>query len=193
MGEETLDRKEFIGRVGTFFVLIGFFALMIFIATDISRSDQGQADRQKNTEFAAQAIATRDAGARMALLQNLPTPTLMRVKDMRATQEYIEAGVQALQTRDAGAQYALPRKWNTPTLVNADTIKAANNSIGYFSLFCIAALAISGGLILRRITAPPASKASGRFEGLRKMRQKQREAEEKRAAAKKEKEAKKRK
>jgi len=191
MGEETLSRREFISRIGTFFIIVGLFALMIFISTDISRSARNLTARQTNTAYAAQARQTQQVGAQTALAQNLPTPTRVKVDDLRATQDYIVYGVQALQTRDAGAR-ALSIHFPTPTLIPPEEIKRRSESIGYLSMLCIGALGLGAGLVILRMTAPPA-KPAGRFEGIRKWRQKQREAKEKREAAKKEKEAKKKK
>ncbi len=194
MGEETIDRREFISRIGTFFIILGLFALMIFISTDISRSYQNQAAPLTNTVYAAQAIQTQQVGAQTALSQNLPTPTRVKVKDLRATQEFIIYGVQVLQTRDASAQTA--RNLGIPTKqVDAEDIEnyiERQKSFSYLAFLCIGALGVGAGLAILRMTAPP-SKSAGRFEGLRKLRQKQREAKEKREAAKKEKEAKKKK
>lgn len=194
MGEETLDRREFISRIGTFFIILGLFALMIFISTDISRSDRNMTARQTNTAYAALARQTQEAGAQTALAQNLSTPTRMKVEDLRATQEYIVYGVQALQTHDANAQTAKRIGIPTREITEKDIqnyIKS-QNSFGYLAFLCIGALGIGAGLVILRMTAPP-SKPVGRFEGIRKWRQRQREAKEKREAAKKEKEEKKKK
>lgn len=194
MGEETLDRREFISRIGTFFIILGLFALMIFISTDISRSRQNQAVPLTNTAYAAHADQTQHAGAQTALAQNLPTPTRIKVKDLRETQEYIAYGVQVLQTRDASAQTAKRIGIPTKEITEKDIqnyIKS-QNSFGYLAFLCIGALGVGAGLVILRMTAPP-SKSVGRFEGIRKWLQRQREAKEKRDAAKKEKEAKKKK
>jgi len=193
MGEQTVDRKEFIGRIGTFLIVIGLFALMIFVSTDASRSILGGRARLTNTVWAAQAVQTRDAGAQSALALNQPTPTLVPVKDFQATQDYLVYGVRALQTRDTGAQQALLLKLPTPTLIETEVLIARSQSLNYISLFCLGSLGILAGLAIYRVTASAGPKASGRFEGLRKLRQKQKEAREKREAAKKEKEAKKKK
>lgn len=55
-----------------------------------------------------------------------------------------------------------------------------------FTLFFVSVIALVVGWYFKRITAPP-PKAGTRFEGLRKLAQKQREAKEKREAAKKKK------
>lgn len=194
MGEETLDRREFISRIGTFFIIIGLFALMIFISTDISRTHQNQAAPLTNTVYAAQAAQTQQAGAQTALAQNLPTPTRIKAKDLRATQEFIIHGVHVLQTRDASAQTAARLGIPTKQLKKEDIEKYIQSqaSFNYLAFLCLGALGIGVGLVILRMTAPPPSSA-GRFEGIRKWRQRMREAKEKREAAKKEKEAKKKK
>jgi hypothetical protein len=65
-------------------------------------------------------------------------------------------------------------------------------TLPFFSLFCLGAIGILIGFVIRRRTAPP-PKQSGRFAGWRSWQQKQKEAKAKREAAKKEKEAKKKK
>lgn len=191
MGEATLDRKEFIGRIGVFFLLSGLFSLLIFISTDISRSQKNLSARQTNTAYAILALQTRDAGALTAIQQSLPTPTLEH-KDIAATQEYIVYGVQALQTRDTGAKTAIANKTATPTMIDPNDLKQKSGGVGYLIFLCFGAIAAGAGLVILRMTAPP-PKPAGRFEWLRKLRQKQRESKEKREAAKKEKEAKKKK
>ncbi len=186
MGEETPDRREFISRIGTFFIILGLFALMIFISTDISRSDRNMAVRQTNTAYAALARQTQEIGAQTALAKNLSTPTRMKVEDLRATQEYIVYGVQALQTHNANAQTAQRLGIPTREITEKDIqnyIKS-QNSFGYLVFLCIGALGVGAGLVILRMAAPP-SKSAGRFEGIRKWRQRQREAKEKREAAKK--------
>lgn len=192
MGEESSSRNEFIGRIGTFFIVIGLLALFIFISSDISRTKKVQQLEQENTALAAYAIQTREAGAALALQQNLPTPTLMPVDDLRATREYVAFAVQALQTRDVDAQKAQLLNLPSPTMIPAELLSQREQSISYFSLFCIGSLAVSGGLILWRMTAPPA-KPSSRFEGVRKWQQKRRETKARREAAQKEKSAQKKK
>ncbi len=193
MGEQTVDRKEFIGRIGTFFVVIGLFALMIFVSTDVSRTYLGAQAKYTHTVWAAQALQTRQAGAQTAQALNQPTPTLVSVKDFQATQDFMIYGVQALQTRDTGAQKALLLSLPTPTLIETEVLIARSRSLNYVSLFCLGSLGVLAGLAIYRVTASPAQKSSGRFEGLRKIRQRQQEARAKREAAKKEKEAKKKK
>jgi len=56
--------------------------------------------------------------------------------------------------------------------------------VTYFSYFFIGAILISAGFIMKRMTAPPPA-PNKRFEGLRKMQQKNREAKAKKEAAKK--------
>ncbi len=192
MGEEFSERKEFIGRIGTFFILTGLFAVLLFISSDISRSNEMQQKNLQNTALAGVALATREAGAALALALNQPSPTLVPVENLRATQDYVIFGVQSLQTRDAGAQQARLLNLPTPTLVPPEVLVARDQSISYFSLFCFGTIGITLGLILRRMTAPPA-KTSNRFEGLRKWAQKRREAKARREAAQKEKAAQKKK
>ena len=74
-------RRDFISRIGTFFIVISFFALIIFVASDVSRNDTGRKAGVTQTYIveAVQAIQTRDAGATQAAQQNLPTPTLAPV------------------------------------------------------------------------------------------------------------------
>lgn len=55
-----------------------------------------------------------------------------------------------------------------------------------FTLFFVSVIVLVIGWYFKRITAPP-PKPGSRFEGLRKLAQKQREAKEKREAAKKKK------
>lgn len=191
MGEEVPERREFISRIGIFFILLGLFALMIFISTDVSRSNQNLTARQTNTAHAQSARKTQQAGAQTAISRSLPTPTLVKVEALRATQDYIAYGVQALQTRDA-VSVALPTFFPTPTLIHPDEMKRRSESIGYLSLLCVGAIGLGAGLVILRMTAPPPQSA-GRFEGLRKLRQRQEEAKAKREAAKKEREAKKKK
>lgn len=194
MGEETIDRREFISRIGMFFFITGVFALMIFISTDISRSHQNQTVPLTNTAYAAQAVQTQQAGAQTALAQNLPTPTRIKVKDLRATQEFVMYGIQVLQTRDSAQKTAVALGIPpTPIRIQPKDIESyiqSQKSFNYLAFLCLGALGIGGGLVILRMTAPPA-KPAGRFEWLRKWRQKQREAKEKREAAKREKQTKK--
>lgn len=194
MSEETIDRREFISRIGTFFIILGLFALMIFISTDTSRSERNMAAGQTNTVYAVLARQTHEAGVQTALAGNQPTPTRVKPESLRATQEYIAYGVQVFQTHQAQAQVA--KKIGIPTrpITEKDIEKyiQSQNSFGYLTFLCIGALGVGAGLVILRVTAPP-PKSAGRFEGIRKWRQRQREAKEKREAAKKEKEAKKKK
>ena len=103
---------------------------------------------------------------------------------------FIVEGVQALQTRDAGATRAAPSRLPTPTLVPLQSANRGNESIAYFPAFCLGSIGLLFGWFFKRISAPP-HKPSNRFEGIRKMQQKQREAKAKKEAEKKEKEKKK--
>jgi len=71
-------RRDFISRIGTFFVVIGLFLIIIFVASDISRNNEGRKANATLTYVveAVQAIQTRDAGATLAVQRNLPIPTL---------------------------------------------------------------------------------------------------------------------
>ena len=78
MGEAEGDRSAFISRVGTFFVLLGALLVILFIASDISRVDQGRIANSTQTYIVqgVQALQTRDAGAILAKQTGLPTHTL---------------------------------------------------------------------------------------------------------------------
>lgn len=153
--EATVDRKILLSKIGTFFIVISLFAVIIFVASDISHNDPG-----------------RQAGA---------------------TQTYVVEAVQALQTRDAGAALAQASGLPTPTLAPAPSAdNRGNESLAYLPVFCVGSIGLLLGWFFKRISAPP-PKPSMRFEGLRKMREKQREAKAKKEAEKKEKEAKKKK
>ena len=153
MGEQvTVDRKVFLSKIGTFFIVISLFSIIIFIASDVSRNDPGH-----------------HAGN---------------------TQTYIVAAVQAIQTRDIGSTQAAVDRVATPTLVPVQNLEGANEILPYFPAFCLGSVGLVIGWVFRRMGAPPA-KPGTRFEGIRKMQQKQREAKAKKEAEKKEKEAKK--
>ncbi|PWH13908.1 MAG: hypothetical protein DDG60_09365 [Anaerolineae bacterium] len=190
MGEETLDRREFLSRIGAFFFIIGLFALVIFISTDISRTNQNQSIPLTNTAYAAQAIQTQQAGAQTALAQNLPTPTRIRVKDLRATQEFIMYGVQVLQTREAAQKTAVALGIPpTPIHLKREDIEnyiASQTGFSYLAFLCIGALGVGAGLVILRMTAPP-PKPAGRFARIRAWLQKMREDRKKREEAKKKK------
>jgi hypothetical protein len=144
MGEAGGERSEFIARIGTFFVLLGALLIIIFIASDVSRVDEGQ-------------IAN-------------------------STQAYIAQGVQAMQTRDAGAMLAQQLGQPTPTLA-----LPANNigsPLNYLPFFCLGTLIFGLGFFVRHKFAPPPA-PSKRFEGIRKMQQKRREAKAKKEAEQK--------
>src|SRR5512133_2027172 len=136
------DRNALITRIGTFFVLLGALLIIIFIASDVSRVDEGR-------------IAN-------------------------STQVYIAQGVQALQTRDAGAAIAKQNGQPTPTLALPKDISSPLN---YLPFFCTGTIIIGLGFFMRYKFSPP-SPAGKRFEGIRKMQQKQREAKAKKEAAK---------
>jgi len=144
MDEEGGERRAFISRIGTFFLLLGILLVILFIASDISRVDQGR-------------IAN-------------------------ATQAYIAQGIQALQTRDAGA--ALAQQMGLPTPTIALPASTHSTPLNYLYLFCLGTLILVLGFFMRRKFAPPPS-AGKRFEGIRKMQQKSREAKAKKEAEKK--------
>jgi hypothetical protein len=104
----------------------------------------------------------------------------------RVDKGYIAQSVQALQTRDAGAILAKQAGLPTPTL--ALPASGNGNPLTYLSFFCLGALIlILGGFMKRKFAPPPAP--SKRFEGIRKMQQKRREAKAKKEADKKAKSA----
>jgi len=138
------DRNEFIMRIGTFFVLLGALLIIIFIASDISRVDEGR-------------IAN-------------------------STQRYIAQGVQALQTRDAGAIIAKQNGQPTPTLALPGDVNSS--ALSYLPFFCLGTIGLGLGIFMRYKFSPP-SPPGKRFEGIRKMQQKQREAKAKKEADKK--------
>ncbi len=78
MPEREIDRKTLIGKIGTFFIVLGVFAIIIFIASDVTRNDKGHflSVTQTYVVQAVQAIQTRDSGATQAAPNHLPTPTL---------------------------------------------------------------------------------------------------------------------
>ncbi len=83
MGEE-IDRKAFIGRIGTFFLLVGVFSFILFVATDLAAPNE---QRQKNATAtvviaAIQAIQTRDAESTLVAPHGLATPTLIPADDL---------------------------------------------------------------------------------------------------------------
>ena|SRR5688572_4217586 len=149
MGEEVrVDRNILISKMGTYFIVVSLFAIIIFVASDVSRNDPG--------------------------------------RKARATQTYIVESVQALQTRDAGSTLAAPGNLPTPTLVPIPISGTGSEIVDYFPIFCLGALGLMIGGVLKRISAPP-RKPGARFEGIRRMREKQREAKAKKEAEKKEK------
>ncbi len=145
--EDPNARRDFISRIGTFFIVVSLFLIVIFVASDISRDNEG---RKAN-----------------------------------ATQTFIVEAVQALQTRDTGAAQAALLGQPTPTLV---PVPSHNNDsmLVYLPVFCLGAIGLLLGWFFKRISASPA-KSGSRFEGIRKMQQKQREAKAAREAKKKEK------
>lgn len=78
MGEAGGERSAFISRIGTFFLLLGILLVILFIASDVSRVDQGRIANATQNYIAqgVQALQTRDAGAILAKQAGLPTPTL---------------------------------------------------------------------------------------------------------------------
>jgi len=82
MVEQTGDRNEFISKIGTFFIVISLFAIIIFIASDLSRNDPSRQAGATQTYIveAVRAIQTRDAGATQVAPHNLSTPTLVPVQ-----------------------------------------------------------------------------------------------------------------
>lgn len=145
MSENANTRRDFLSRIGTFFLVVGVFMIIIFVASDISRNNEG---RKAN-----------------------------------ATLTYVVEAVQAIQTRDAGATLAAPGNLPTPTL---GPVQSQETFIAYIPVFCLGAIAVLLGWFFKRISAEP-GKHSNRFEGIRKIQQKQREAKEAREAKKKEK------
>lgn len=139
-------RKDFISRIGTFFIVISIFALIIFAASDIARNDP-----------------SRKAGA---------------------TQTYFIAYIQAVQTRDAGATQAASLNLPAPTLAPVNQSNS-DNILYYLPAFCLGSVGLLVGWFFKRISAPP-PKPGNRFEGIRKMQQKQREAKAAMEAKKKE-------
>jgi len=81
MAEDPNLRREFISRIGTFFIVVSVFALILFAASDISRNNPAiQAGvTQTYIVLSVQAIQTRDSAATMVAPLGLPTPTLMPV------------------------------------------------------------------------------------------------------------------
>jgi hypothetical protein len=81
MAEEVVDRKVLISKIGTFFIVISLFGIIIFVASDLSRNDPGRkaAATQTYIAVAVQALQTRDVGATLAAPLGLPTPTLVPV------------------------------------------------------------------------------------------------------------------
>lgn len=158
MGEAEGDRNALISRIGTYFLLLGVLAIIIFIASDVSRSNPNR-----------QANATQTYQAKIPGL----------------TQTYIVQGVQALQTRDAGALTAVKTGKPTPTLAPFRTPRPdAEARSDYLALICLGSLVLAVGFAFKRMTLTPAPPTQ-RFQGLRKMRDKSREAQAKKEAAKK--------
>ena len=152
MAEDPNARKDFISRIGTFFIVVSLFLILVFVASDISRNNAG-----------------RQAGA---------------------TQTFVAEAVQALQTRDAGAALAAPQGLPTPTLAPVASRDNSDDILAYAPAFCLGAFGLLVGWFLKRISTAP-SKPSNRWNGIRKMQQKQREAKAQKEAKKKEKEKKK--
>lgn len=146
--EDPNARRDFISRIGTFFIVVSVFALIIFAASDIARNDP---EHQAN-----------------------------------ATQIYLIRYIESIQTRDAGATQAAVQGQPAPTLVPVLSQDTSSNILYYLPIFCLGAIGLLVGWFFKRISALP-SKPGNRFEGIRKMQQKQREAK----AARQEREAKK--
>jgi hypothetical protein len=158
MGEAEGDRNALISRIGTYFLLLGLLAIIIFIASDVSRSN-----------------TTRQFNATQTYQAQIPG----------LTQTYIVQGVQALQTRDAGALTAVKTGQPTPTLVTPRPPRTdAEGRADYLALICVGSLVLALGFAFKRMTAKPAQPTQ-RFQGLRKMQEKNREAKAKKEAAKK--------
>ena len=89
MAEEVVDRKVLLSKIGTFFIVISLFAVIVFIASDVSRNDTGRKAGATQTYIVAavQALQTRDTGAALAASQNLPTPTLAPVSTTAVTDD----------------------------------------------------------------------------------------------------------
>jgi hypothetical protein len=104
--------------------------------------------------------------------------------NLEATQAYIAQGVQALQTRDAGAIAAQQAGLPTPTLALPPAV--STNPFNYMPLFCAGTIILALGVFFKYKTAPPPAPGK-RFEGIRKLQQKQKEAKAKKEAAKKKK------
>ncbi len=189
MGAEPLDRREFLFRIGVFFFIVGVFSLMIFISTDISRTRLNQSIPLTHTAYAAQAIQTQQAGAQTALAASLPTPTRIRVKDLRATQEFI----QVWRAGFANPRGRAKRRWrwafphahsNQPRRNRSLFAKPAEFRLSGFPVPRHAWHCRRPGAV--RIALPPV-KSAGRFAGIRGWLQKMREARKKREEAKKKK------
>lgn len=145
--EDPNARRDLISKIGTFFVIIGLFATLIFTVSDISRND---------------ALHKADV-----------------------TKTYIVEAVQAIQTRDMGATLAAPQNRPTPKL-NPVPNRETETTLAFMPLLCVGAIALVFGLLFKRMSAVPTPPVN-RFEGLRKMIQKQKEAKAKREKEKKEK------
>jgi hypothetical protein len=91
MAEETASRSQFISKIGTFFIVISLFAIIIFIASDVSRNDPGRKAGATKTYIAesVHALQTRAAGSKQAALEHKPTPTLIPIKSANDTGEVI--------------------------------------------------------------------------------------------------------
>jgi len=78
MAEDPNARKALLSRIGTFFIVVSLFLIVIFAASDISRNNPGSKANATQTFLveAVQAMQTRDAGATVAAQQGLPAPTL---------------------------------------------------------------------------------------------------------------------
>jgi hypothetical protein len=91
MAEDPNARKDFIFRIGTFFVVVSLFLILIFVASDISRNNSGRQESATQTFIvqAVQALQTRDAGATQVAPQGLPTPTLVPITSRNSSDDIL--------------------------------------------------------------------------------------------------------
>ena len=91
MAADPNARRDFISRIGTFFIVVSLFLIIIFVASDISRNSEGRKAGATQTFIveSVQALQTRDAGAAQAALQGLPTPTLIPVASRNTGDDFL--------------------------------------------------------------------------------------------------------